>query len=209
MRLTVWGGSVREVYGVLIAEAGDVWRSRVLTYPNMLWSVPGGRGTMKFSGASAQEVQAKALDYIRRHCDERGVRILEETVDVETAAVEPEAAAEQMPSGAKEERLDHSLMVRYGESKTTMAGRTADLSYGGLFIVTDDLLPKGRRIKMLLQLDQFSIPLQGIVAWRRQHASGGKRRGMGIELSNPPSMYARYVEAVKRTEARGAIPAAG
>ena len=39
-----------EVYGVLIAESEDRWRARVVTYPNMLWSVPGGRGTLKFVG---------------------------------------------------------------------------------------------------------------------------------------------------------------
>ena len=212
-RLSVWTGTVSEVYGVLVAESGGLWRSRILTYPNMLWSVPGGRGTLKFVGASAQEVERKALDFLRRHCVARGTRILEESAEVEVGAVEPEAAPDANPRGGKDERLPHGLPVRFGETKPTLAGRTADLSYGGLFIVTDNLLVKGLRIKIMLQLDQFSIPLVGTIAWRRQGHSGGKPAGMGIELQGAPAMYVRYVESIKRSADADAdadaVPATG
>lgn len=200
VRLSVSGDGIREVYGVLVAESGDLWRARILTYPNMLWSVPGGRGTLKFAGTSAFEVQAKALDFVRRHCAARGIRILEQTADVDNGVVDPEAAPVQAPRFAQEERLPHTLPVRYGEAKTLLNGVTADLSHGGLFIVSEDLLPVGSEIKMLLQLDQYSIPLMGKVAWRRDVAKGCKAAGIGVELRNPPSMYARYVDSIKPAE---------
>lgn len=37
-----------EAIGVLVAPSGDLWRSRILTYPNVLWTAPGGRSTLKF-----------------------------------------------------------------------------------------------------------------------------------------------------------------
>ena len=67
-----------EVYGILVAEAGEHWRARILTYPNMLWSIPGGRGTIKFVGASAQDAERQAIEFIREHCRKRGFKLLEE-----------------------------------------------------------------------------------------------------------------------------------
>ena len=60
-----------EYYGVLIAEAGDYWRARVFTYPNMLRSVPGGRGTIKFAGATAKEAETRAIEFLHEHCEAR------------------------------------------------------------------------------------------------------------------------------------------
>ena len=44
-----------EAYGVLVAPSFDVWRARVITYPNILWTVPGGAVTLKFAGTTAQD----------------------------------------------------------------------------------------------------------------------------------------------------------
>lgn len=60
-----------EYYGVLIAESGAYWRARIFTYPNMLWSVPGARGTIKFAGASSKEAEALAIEFLREHCEQR------------------------------------------------------------------------------------------------------------------------------------------
>ena len=70
---------------------------------------------------------------------------------------------------------------------------TADLSKSGLFIITDDPLPAGRDLMMLLELDRYSVPLAGKVAWRRTKAEQGRPAGMGVQLQTPPHVYARYV----------------
>jgi uncharacterized protein (TIGR02266 family) len=185
-----------EVYGVLIAEAHEYWRARILTYPNMLWSVPAGRGTIKFVGRSAQEVEVKALDYIRDHCRARGLKIEEVLDPVETDELDAESAAIQAPRQAKEVRLQRSLPVRFGVEKATERARTSDLSGGGLFVQTDKPLPRGVELKLLLKLDSFTIPLTGKVAWVRIQDEPGRPRGMGVQLHDPPSMYGRHVRAL-------------
>jgi hypothetical protein len=185
-----------EVYGVLVAESRERWRARVVTYPNMLWSVPGGRGTLKFVGDSAQEAESKAIDFILEHCRLRGYKVAEEIPDVESAPLAGEQTAEQAQQAAGDPRFLRSLVIRFGEAKTDKVGMTADLSRGGLFIITDRPLPTGKPLKMLLELEQYTVPLQGKVAWVRNRAEQGRPAGMGIQLRNSPHLYARYVRTL-------------
>ena len=53
---------------------------------------------------------------------------------------------------------------------------------------------------MLLELDQYSVPLVGKVAWHRDRAEQGRPAGMGIQLKNPPHLYARYVTQLGEEE---------
>jgi len=194
-RLPVNVSGRTEIYGVLIAEAGEVWRARVLTYPNMLWSVPGGRGTMKFVGRTAQEAEARALDFLRDFCRRRGLKTLDETPGVDSAPVDSETARETAPRGSASGRALRNLPVRYGEGRATTEGRTSDLSPGGLFIATSTPLRVGRDVRLLVDLDGFTIPLAGRVAWVRDRPKDGRPAGMGVELTNPPAMYVRHVRA--------------
>ena len=41
-----------DLYGVIVAPSGPRWRARIVTFPNVLWTMPGGRGTIKFVGAT-------------------------------------------------------------------------------------------------------------------------------------------------------------
>ena len=68
---------------------------------------------------------------------------------------------------AADPRHPNALPIRYGATHVTEAGTTADLSHGGLFIITKKPMPKSRKIKMLLDLDRYTIPLSGQVAWGR------------------------------------------
>lgn len=182
-----------EVIGVLVAEAGEHWRARVLTYPSMLWSVPGGRGAMKFVGKSAQDAEARAVAFIEEHCRKRGYKQVEPR-DPETAGpVDREAAATVSPRAAADVRHPQRLPIRYGENRTEESGMTTDLSVGGLFIVTRRPLSKGGVVKMLLDVGSFTIPLTGTVAWVRVRPEKDRPQGMGIQLRNPPPMYGRYV----------------
>jgi uncharacterized protein (TIGR02266 family) len=186
-----------EYYGVLIAEAGEVWRARIFTFPNMLWTVPGGRGTIKFVGASAQEAERRAVEFLREHSSSRGHRLVDATDAVPAGRVRSEQADVLDPHGGREERHPCKVAIRFGEEKATRTATTANLSVGGIYIATDHPLPKGRRVRMRLELAQYTIPLAGTVAWVRTRAEPGKPVGMGVQLHHPPSLYARYVIAVK------------
>jgi hypothetical protein len=186
-----------EAYGVLVAESGDRWRARVLTYPNILWSVPGGRGTLKFVGDTAQDAERKAIEFIREHCREREYELAENGPSVESRPVDTEPAPVQQPRGSRGSRHLRSLVVRYGEEKPDRVGMTADLSKSGLFVIADDPLPLGTDVKMLLELERYSVPLGGKVAWLRDKAEQGRPAGMGILLKTPPNVYARYVGSLE------------
>jgi len=198
-RVLVHTGGRTEVYGVLVAPTGDRWRSRILTYPNMLWSVPGGRGTMKFVGATAQEAERAAIDFIHEHCNQRGHSLLGEPALVESGGLdreaEPSSPGKLQAVGRR--RYLKLLPVLYGTEKPTFDGRTADLSLGGLFIVTEKPLPVNVLLKLKLDLDGFVVPMKGRVAWSRSRQEQGRPAGMGIELIHAPPMYHRYVRSLK------------
>ena len=197
LRIKVLARHRTEVYGILVAEAGEIWRARILTYPNMLWSIPGGRGTIKFVGESAQDAERQAIDFIREHCRERGFKLLEEQdPEVESQPCSSEASTLKSPQGSKEARHLRSLVIRFGENKAENAAMTSDLSAGGLFIVTDRPLPEGRSLKMLLSMDSYTIPLLGKVTWVRSKAEQGRPVGMGVRLLSPPGLYIRYIRTV-------------
>ena len=186
-----------EYYGVLIAESDDLWRSRIFTYPNMLWSVPGGRGTMKFVGSTAQEVEAKAVAFIREHCKLRKFLLTEHEQPKVAGRMKRERAAVQNPRSAREERHPSALNVLFGEEQAEEPGLTTDLSNGGLFIATKRLKPQGRRLRLKLQVGDYTIALRGSVAWVRTKAEKGRPIGMGIRLTQPPALYVRYVKSVE------------
>ena len=205
-RFQIAQGSRVEQCGVLIAEAGEHWRARILTYPNMLWSVPGGHGMIKFAGSTPDEAERLAVAFIREHSEARGLSLTEAGEVVAAGRVEPERDPGKSPRRAKEERHPTVCPIRFGEKKAIEAARTGDLSYFGLFIITDKLLLQGRRLKMMLELGSYTIPLTGKVAWVRTRVEAGRPVGMGIQLIQVPQFYTRYVDAVKEGEpgAKGA-----
>ncbi len=196
-----------EYLGVLIAESGELWRARVFTYPNMLWSVPGGRGTIKFVGATAKEAGARAIEFLEEHCAARRATMQEAVVEPPVGVVDRENADHLSPKGGREERHPCKVPIRFGEDKATQAATTANLSAGGVYVATDKPIGKDRPIRMLLEVQEYTIPLVGTVAWVRRQEETGKPRGMGVRLHHPPALYQRYVEDVQekmsRVESRG------
>ena len=189
-----------EYYGVLIAESGDLWRARIFTYPNMLWSVPGGRGTIKFAGATAAEAEAQAIEFLTEHCTDRRLTLQESDDEKPPGRVEKEQAARLSPRGGKEERHSRKVPIRFGEKKAERAGTTVNLSRTGIYIATANPIEIGKRVRMSLDIPEYTIPLTGTVVWVRINPIPGKPRGMGVQLQQSPALYRRYVAKVEEEE---------
>jgi len=200
-KITVAAGARNEAYGVLIAECEGRWRARILTFPNMLWCVPAGRGTMKFLGDTVQDAERQAMSYIEAHCKGRGYKFVGEAEKVESGTVDREYARRRTPVGAREERHLREMPVLFGPEKADQSATTSDMSAGGLFVATSRPLSQGRLLKLRLDLGSFSVPLKGTIAWTRFKAEPGRPAGMGVKLINPSSMYVRYVRVLEQDEA--------
>jgi hypothetical protein len=183
-----------EVYGTLVAPAGDHWRARVLTYPNVLWIV--GRGnTMKFVGSTPALVEQAAIRFIKGHCKSHGFTARTEVPAVESGEVAPEqdATAARSEAVRASQRQLRAVRVAYGLGRPNQEAETDDLSEGGLFIRTDEPMPVGTDLQLRLEAEGFGIPLRGVVRWARDVDVNGRPRGMGIKLVNPHPRYIHFV----------------
>ncbi len=68
------------------------------------------------------------------------------------------------------------------------AGLTLDISTGGLFIATYQLLPVGTRLSLSFQLpDGTRLSVRGEVRWVRSGGEGHERPGMGVAFRELPA----------------------
>lgn len=190
-RLAVEIGGRPEVVGVLVAEAGDVWRARLLTEPNMLWTVPGGRCTMKFVASTAQEAEARAVEYLRELCASRGYEIHDGSPPAAGTALPDPERGPGTPRAASDTRVPRAATVRYGRDEATEVAQTIDVSPGGLSIATREPLPRGTSLTLALEIQGYTIPLSGVIAWSRELPRAGRPPGMGVRLTHPPALYVR------------------
>jgi hypothetical protein len=183
-----------EAYGVLLAPVGERWRARVLTYPSVLWSVPGGSATMKFVARSPEEAERRAARFIREHCFSRGYLLRDELAlaegDLGTVAPVRPALGPQFP------RFHRALPVRFGQNRPTLAARTRNISEAGMFIVTDIPQPVEQVLGVQLQLEHCAVPLRASVVWVRQVPDSDHPAGMGLRLHQPPLVYLNYIRAL-------------
>jgi len=187
-----------EACGVLVAPAEDVWRARILTYPNVLWTVPGGRGTIKFVGRTARDAEAAAIAFLREHVHTRGYTMRDEVALVEPDAFDPEAALTGLtrpPSPAAPRRI-RFLPIRYGVRQITEVAGTGNLSQTGLFIITNAPEDRHTWLNMLLEVDGDNIGLQGLVRWMNRRHRAGRSPGMGVQLKAPPPSYLDYIRSL-------------
>jgi hypothetical protein len=115
-----------EAYGVLIAQCGDVWRARIMTFPNVLWKAPGTPGTMKFVGANSTEAIDHAISFIRHHCHERGYA-LRNARSLDSPRSSPGLSATGRPLGPKPRKI-RFLPIRFGSVQPSEPGGTGHLS---------------------------------------------------------------------------------
>ena len=188
-----------EVYGVLVAPAGEHWRARILTFPNILWVIPKG-GAMKFVALTPGKAQHRAVEFIRAHCKRRGLVLRAEATTVKSGEVDLEQDEKTARSNAVQasQRRLGSVLVRYGLNRPTHEAETDDLSEGGLFIKTDSPMPVGTDLALRLDIDGFGIPMRAVVRWVREQVEGGRPCGMGVELARPHPRYVHFIRQERK-----------
>lgn len=168
----------REEIGVLLAPSHDLWRARILTYPNALWTTPGGRGTLKFVGETREQAEAQAIAFVKRHLEAR------------SALQAPSALSKASPRKAR------ALSVRFGIGRALMRGTTVNLSNEGMFIGAGTPEDGGQSVLLIVDLEGQTIAMRGLVMWNRMRSAPQRPAGMGIRLSNPPQAYLSFVAAL-------------
>ncbi|MDX1388774.1 MAG: hypothetical protein R3344_06265, partial [Acidobacteriota bacterium] len=122
-----------EVHGVLIAPVDDRWRARIVTYPNVVWVIPGGGSTsIKFVGLDPRHAEQQAIDFVEAHCKQKGHTLSHELPSVEAGFVDPEQdpAAEKSEFSRTSRRKLRSMSVRYGVGRIRHTSETSDVSEG-------------------------------------------------------------------------------
>jgi hypothetical protein len=177
-----------EAFGVMVAPSHDVWRARILTYPNVIWLVPGGQGSLKFVGPSRMDAESQAVQFIRQHCRSRKFVMRDDGAP--SARQAPRQASPATPAPPRKIRF---LPIRFGLFGATEVGGTGNLSKSGLFVLTESPIEPGTKIRMALDLTNESISLAGYVRWMRKRHRVGGAPGMGIQLEAPPRPYLDFV----------------
>ena len=173
-----------EEIGVLLAPSHDQWRARIVTYPNTLWTAPGGRGTLKFVGETREQAEAQAIAFVQRH------------VEAKRGASPPSTPPTAHHLLAVIPRKARVLPVRYGIERAGTRGMTVNLSVEGMFIGVARPEDGGRSLLLHLDLDGHTISMRGLVMWSRPRPGLQRPAGMGIRLSNPPPLYQSYVASL-------------
>jgi hypothetical protein len=197
-----------EIYGVLVASCRGLWRARILTYPNILWILPGG-GSIKFVGSSPQDVEGQAIEFVKQHCKMRGLSIEQDLPTVASGAVEPEhdaAIAGALKVESRKRKVD-GLPVRFGVGHVTQDAVTDNYSEDGMFIRTNTPLPQESSIQIQLELQGLRIPLSGVVQWVREADEDGRVAGMGVKIHRPPPRYIHFVRQKVKVGDNDALPA--
>lgn len=111
----------------------------------------------------------------------------------------------------KHRRSRRRLRVNFGVQDFSRAGFTADISEGGVFIVSSTLEPLDTRLHVQLFLEPNVVAyFEGVVTWHHAtppalHAAA--RRGFGVRFLPPGEVLAKYVaQPAQPTDARASGP---
>jgi Tfp pilus assembly protein PilZ len=166
-----------------------VWRARVVTFPNILWKAPGVPGTIKFVGRTGREAMENAIEFVRRHCVERGY-----TMRGDRFLDPPDDGTRHADAHIPAARKIRFLPLRFGVVQATESAGTGNLSETGLYIITPAPLDPGNGVTLLLRvMEQQRIDLSGHVIWVTRQSRVGTPPGMGVRLAAPSRSYQDYV----------------
>jgi hypothetical protein len=186
-----------QAFGVLVAPSNGAWRARILTYPNILWTIPGGGGSIKFVGSTAAEAERRAIAFIEEHCLERNFLRRDQLDPVEVRRFSEEPEPRHRPRRIQaSKRKTCFLPVLFGNERTRMKGTTVNLSHEGMFVGTPAPLEAGESVRLNLDAGDRVVPLRGIVIWNRRRPEAGRPLGMGIRLVDPAPAYPRFVDGL-------------
>jgi len=187
-----------EAIGVLLAPSHDIWRARIVTFPNVLWTLPGGRGTMKFVGETPEDAERNAVAYIEQHVRAKRYVRRDALEPVAMPSKPKNAPGEFVPRALKatSPRKQRALPVRFGSERAATRGVTVNLSSDGMFVGAPSPLEAGRVLFIHLDVSGHTLPLRGFVMWSRPHGQQGRPTGMGIRLTDPPPFYRSFVAAL-------------
>ncbi|HEX4822905.1 MAG TPA: PilZ domain-containing protein [Candidatus Polarisedimenticolaceae bacterium] len=180
-----------EAYGVLVAPSTDRWRARIVTYPNILWTIPGGSRTLKFVGASPQDAEARAVGFVEGHIKARGYRRRDALDGPTVGRIRAEARALANVGPAR--RKQRSLPIRFGSGPSLFTAMTGNVSESGMFVATLAPLDSGVALRVLVDLETGPVGLKGEVIWSRERIVLGRPVGMGVQLLAPPEAYREFV----------------
>lgn len=187
--------TLTEAYGVLVAPASHLWRARILTYPGTLWTIPAGKGAMKFLGRSPQMAEDQAIRFIEEYCAVRRY-VLRSGLELATSAPPPRLRLPIVPRPEAPRRWPLIVPVQYALSEILARAVTRNLSEGGVFVQTP-LPPKsGAELKFEIVLHAEPVMLRGVVVWIRRNGELGRPPGMGIRLVLPPRGYLEYLRSL-------------
>jgi Tfp pilus assembly protein PilZ len=173
--------------GVLVAPSAGMWRARIVTYPKGPWMIPGGRGTVRFSGSSSNEAEARAVAYVHAHCAERG------WTWNDVIPLRRKGDGKAIP----ERRKRRSLPIRFATAdRAPQLSTVVNLSEGGLFLASPDPLPTGTLLRLEIEIYGSLASLEGTVAWTRLQLEPGRPRGMGIVFTESPAVWVSFVRGL-------------
>jgi hypothetical protein len=162
----------------------------------MLWTLPGGRLTLKFVGRTRVEAEQKAVAVIGAHCADRGYISRNGVIPVQ---IVPQAPSKNMSSPKPvihvqpATRKSCKIPARYGTGLPEYVGVAFNVSETGLFLGTSLPLRSGRPIDIDMRLSGDRARLKGVVMWNRRRQEDDRPAGMGIRLTDSPSVYPQFV----------------
>lgn len=120
----------------------------------------------------------------------------------------PEITAEALDTEANRrrfKRIELNARVDFGTPHNFFAGESENISIGGVFIATNNLIREGRQVDLRLTLPQSgSFDIRGEVSWRRLVSSSEGPPGLGIRFLNPDPSLIQAIEAFVKV--RDALP---
>lgn len=189
--ITPWG---RETYQVWLSETpGMEWVAKIVTLPNRMWALPGGREAVKFSGATLAAAEAAAVHFIEDECI-RTRRRMAPPIDNPLPRTGTEAAhSEPVPRPAP--RFPYRLPVRFGTKSPERPGVTENLSETGMFIITDMPAPVGALVLIDLRFPDGPVILGGEVVWARREKKPNRSLGFGVRLTERSREYVTHLRS--------------
>jgi type IV pilus assembly protein PilZ len=99
------------------------------------------------------------------------------------------------------ERIPIEVQVSLWSESQPFAGRSADLSTGGLFVRTDAVRPVGSHLLVAFSLPTGEIKTQGIVRWVRR-ATEETGPGLGIAFEKLLTFERDLIEVTRKAMRR-------